>query len=79
MAAGGKCVALENGKQADPQVATHRNDCGAHGKEGIDGSSPSEGSKRPANRDFALSVLYRGKEGASGAGEKSLVCRTLAS
>jgi hypothetical protein len=28
-----------------------------HGKEGVDGSSPSEGSKRPANRDFVLSVL----------------------
>src|SRR5262245_37532863 len=27
-----------------------------HGKEGVDGSSPSEGSKSPANRDFVLSV-----------------------
>jgi hypothetical protein len=33
---------------------THKN---LHGKEGVDGSSPSEGSKRPANRDFVLSVL----------------------
>jgi len=32
-------------KQADPQpVATHGNRSGAHGKEGVDGSSPSEGS-----------------------------------
>src|SRR5262249_39687479 len=31
-----------------------------HGKEGVDGSSPSEGLKRPANRDFVLSVLNRG-------------------
>ena len=31
-------------KQADPQpVATHGNRFGAHGKEGVDGSSPSEG------------------------------------
>jgi hypothetical protein len=31
-------------KQADPQpVATHGNRSGAHGKEGVDGSSPSEG------------------------------------
>ncbi len=32
-------------KQADPQpVATHGNRFAAHGKEGVDGSSPSEGS-----------------------------------
>ena len=31
-----------------------------HGKEGVDGSSPSEGSKRPANRHFLLSVLNCG-------------------
>jgi hypothetical protein len=32
-------------KQADRQpVATHGNRFGAHGKEGVDGSSPSEGS-----------------------------------
>src|SRR5438477_5851156 len=31
-------------KQANPQpVATHGNRIGAHGKEGVDGSSPSEG------------------------------------
>src|SRR5579862_4113218 len=31
-------------KQANPQpVATHGNGFGAHGKEGVDGSSPSEG------------------------------------
>jgi hypothetical protein len=35
-------------KQADPQpVATHGNRFGAHGKEGVDGSSPSEGSEKP--------------------------------
>jgi hypothetical protein len=35
-------------KQADPQpVATHGNGFGAHGKEGVDGSSPSEGSAKP--------------------------------
>jgi hypothetical protein len=34
-------------KQADPQpVATHGNGFGAHGKEGVDGSSPSEGSAK---------------------------------
>jgi hypothetical protein len=34
-------------KQADPQpVATHGNGSGAHGKEGVDGSSPSEGSAK---------------------------------
>jgi hypothetical protein len=33
-------------KQADPQpVATHGNRFAAHGKEGVDGSSPSEGLK----------------------------------
>jgi hypothetical protein len=33
-------------KQADPQpLATHGNRLGAHGKEGVDGSSPSEGLK----------------------------------
>jgi hypothetical protein len=34
-------------KQADPQpVATRGNRFGAHGKEGVDGSSPSEGSAK---------------------------------
>jgi hypothetical protein len=34
-------------KQANPQpVATHGNRFGAHGKEGVDGSSPSEGSAK---------------------------------
>src|SRR5439155_4808834 len=43
-------------KQADRQtVATHGNGFGAHGKEGVDGSSPSEGfAKSPANRQFLL-------------------------
>jgi hypothetical protein len=30
-----------------------------HGKEGVDGSSPSEGFKSPANSDFMLPVLNR--------------------
>jgi hypothetical protein len=48
-------------KQADPQpVATHGNGFGAHGKEGVDGSSPSEGLQIPANQDFVLSTLNRG-------------------
>jgi len=34
-------------KQADPQpMATHGNRFAAHGKEGVDGSSPSEGSAK---------------------------------
>jgi hypothetical protein len=34
-------------KQADPQpVATHGNHFGAHGKEGVNGSSPLEGSAK---------------------------------
>jgi hypothetical protein len=39
-------------KHADPQRAsTHGNGSGAHGKEGVDGSSPSEGlEERPVNR-----------------------------
>src|SRR5258708_40357841 len=36
-------------KQADSQpVATHGNRFAAHGKEGVDGSSPSEGSSKSA-------------------------------
>jgi hypothetical protein len=43
-------------KQADPQpVATHGNRFAAHGKEGVDGSSPSEGlGKVPANWHFIV-------------------------
>ena len=44
-------------KQADTQpVATHRNRFGAHGKEGVDGSSPSEGSASAARRRFLVQV-----------------------
>ena len=45
VATGGKWDALEKPlKQADPQlVATHGNRFAAHGKEGVDGSSPSKG------------------------------------
>jgi hypothetical protein len=48
-------------KQADPQpVATHGNGSGAHGKEGVDGSSPSEGfTKGPANGLFLCLVGVR--------------------
>jgi hypothetical protein len=37
----------------------HRLPFGSHGKEGVDGSSPSEGLKSPAKRHFVLSVLNR--------------------
>ena len=50
----------------------------AHGKEGVDDSSPSEGSKRPANQLFLLPVLNRGKEGISIGGENRHVCRAFA-
>jgi hypothetical protein len=45
-------------KQAYPQpVATHGNRFGAHGKEGVDGSSPSEGSaKAPHVGAFLVQV-----------------------
>jgi hypothetical protein len=47
-------------KQADRQpVATHGNRFGAHGKEGVDGSSPSEGSaKVPHVAAFAFSSTW---------------------
>jgi len=42
-------------KQADPQpVATHGNRFGAHGKEGVDGSSPSEGFKKASKWPFSM-------------------------
>src|SRR5712692_5711784 len=45
-------------EQADPQpLATHGNGSGAHGKEGVNGSSPLEGfAKVPANRHFSSST-----------------------
>ena len=53
-------------KQAQSQPSTtHGNPFGAHGKEGVDGSSPSEGLKSPAKRHFVLSVLIAGKEGVN--------------
>src|SRR5579862_2622045 len=46
-------------KQADPQpVATHGNGFGAHGKEGVDGSSPSEGFRK-----FLLISSFRCRQG----------------
>jgi hypothetical protein len=46
-------------KHADPQpVATHGNGFGAHGKEGVDGSSPSEGfDTSPANRPYCVACF----------------------
>jgi hypothetical protein len=42
-------------KQTDPQpVATDGNSSGAHGKEGVDGSSPSEGLQDPRSRGFCI-------------------------
>ena len=41
------------------------------GKEGVDGSSPSEGLKRPANQHFVLSVLIADKEGVRAEGATS--------
>jgi hypothetical protein len=51
-------------KQADRQpVATHGNRFGAHGKEGVDGSSPSEGlsatNEVAAKGGFLLPPLAR--------------------
>jgi hypothetical protein len=48
VATGGEWDALKNrSNKADPQpVATHGNRFAAHGKEGVDGSSPSEGSAK---------------------------------
>jgi hypothetical protein len=39
--------------------AAHGNGPGLDGKEGVDGSSPSEGLKVPANQRFLLSALSR--------------------
>jgi hypothetical protein len=42
-------------KQADRQpVATHGNRFGAHGKEGVDGSSPSEGFTKGQQMAFCV-------------------------
>ena len=42
-------------KHADRQpVATHGNRFGAHGKEGVDGSSPSEGLQNHRSRGFLV-------------------------
>ena len=35
-------------------MATHRNRSAAHGKEGVDGSSPSEGLQNPRSRGFSV-------------------------
>jgi hypothetical protein len=48
-------------KHADPQpVATHGNRFAPHGKEGVDGSSPSEGSKKSLQiASFGLTYICR--------------------
>jgi hypothetical protein len=49
-------------KRADPQpMATHGNGLAAHGKEGVDGSSPSEGSAKALLHvgDFAFRSTCR--------------------
>jgi hypothetical protein len=47
-------------KQAGSQpVATHDNRFGAHGKEGVDGSSPSEGSTKPRKSGFRAQIDLR--------------------
>src|SRR5438067_7926332 len=44
-------------KQADPQpVATHGNRFATHGKEGVDGSSPSEASQKDLHMGFFFRV-----------------------
>src|SRR6266576_7292576 len=47
-------------KRADPQlVATHGNGFGAHGKEGVDGSRPSEGSANGLHvRHFSIRIDF---------------------
>jgi hypothetical protein len=57
-------------KQADPQpVATRGNRFGAHGKEGVDGSSPSEGlqKRRTSAPSRMCSVGVGAPEGLDGA------------
>ena len=49
----------------DAQTRMNRPPPHVHGKEGVDGSSPSEGLKKPANQRFLLSVLNRVQEGAT--------------
>jgi hypothetical protein len=62
VATGGKWVGPENGSNKPKTVAVGCDQLpiGAHGKEGIDGSSPSEGFRLlPANRLFALSLQQK--------------------
>jgi hypothetical protein len=55
--------------QADRQrVATHGNRFGAHGKEGVDGSSPSEGFEKMAAQVLDH-VHVRGKKRLDGVAE----------
>jgi hypothetical protein len=59
-ATGRKWECLENGsnKPIGNRSQPHGNGFGAHGKEGVDGSSPSEGFEElPANHSVGLSCL----------------------
>jgi hypothetical protein len=55
-------------KQADRQpMATHGNRFGAHGKEGVDGSSPSEGfAKSPVKPGFSCRLHLHNPQRAVG-------------
>jgi hypothetical protein len=64
VAIGGKWSQIRQPRKPQKQAKTVAVGCsrlpeGAHGKEGVDGSSPSEGSKSPANQVFVLSGLNR--------------------
>jgi hypothetical protein len=59
-------------KQADPQpVATHGNGFGAHGKEGVDGSSPSEGFTKGLLIALFLGVTFPADTAAADAATAS--------
>jgi len=62
METGGKCASPENGSNKPKPFATGCDQLpiGAHGKEGVDGSSPSEGLfKIPANGHLVLPAMAR--------------------
>jgi hypothetical protein len=58
----GKCLGAESPRKQAKSVAPgcHQLPANFHGKEGVDGSSPSEGLKVLQNTFFVLSVLNRG-------------------
>jgi hypothetical protein len=60
VATGGNQQQIASGPEAQEQAKTVAVGCDQlpeNGKEGVDGSSPSEGSKIPAKRGFLLSSL----------------------